>query len=163
MLIDEIKKQSETNKVYMFFDMDGVMAEYGAGEKPFILNNTEGFYYSKRPIKTILRVIEDLSKYENIKISILSNCYYREQKEDKIKWLRQYAPFIREENINIIVLKEETYTKETKDYIKATYIKKLVPDESATIYLIEDNHGIINATRKMLKNVNANHVSMLIE
>lgn len=104
--------------------------------------------------------MERLSKIPNVEVCILSNCHYQEQKEEKIEWLRVYAPFIRPENIFIIVLSNENYTSDNKHFLKGNKIKKILSSDE-TAFLIEDDHRVIKATRSL--GIDAEHVSMLIE
>lgn len=158
-LVDEILEIAKSDNVTVFFDMDGTCVEYIAGEKDDILSNKPGLYLDKRPIKTVVKIMEKLSKNPNIKIKILSNCHFKEQKEEKILWLQKNLPFISKEDVHIIVLSEENYTKETKDFLKAKFILKM--NLNSKIFLIEDNLDIIKASRKM--GVDAHHVSRIIE
>ena len=162
-IFDEIKEKADKGEnILCLFDMDGTCAEYGANEKKRILDNEKGFYFSKRPLVTILKIMENLSNINNVQVGILSNCYYEEQKEDKINWLKKYAPFIRDKNVNIIVLTKETYTKENKAFLKSEKIKK-IEKENEEIYFFEDDHQIIRATLKALPHVNTRHISTLID
>lgn len=157
MLIDEIIKSKINN---VFFDMDGVLTEFNPNDKASILNNEPDFYLNKRPILCILEKAKIL--YENnIKVSIMSMCHFEEQKRDKIKWLKKYAPFIKTQNIHIIVLNNEKYDKETKDYLKVTKIQEILKNNE-TYILIEDNHKIIKATNKVVRN-SAHHLSELLD
>ena len=161
-ILDEIIEYAKNNKVCCFFDMDGTCAELRTGEKKRILDNEKGFFLNKRPLKSILSVMEKISKIDNIKVCILSNCYYNEQKQDKITWLKKYAPFVKEENINIIVLTEENYDDKTKHNLKPNKIKSVLKENEKAV-LFEDNYNIINATNKMFDYICAQHVSTLSE
>ena len=44
MLEDKIVELAKANKVTIFFDMDGVCAEYGADEGHLIKENAPGFF-----------------------------------------------------------------------------------------------------------------------
>lgn len=162
MFLDEVKKLAKENKIIVFSDMDGVLAEFGIGEKHLILANVPSFYLNKRPIQTTLKALELLSKIDNVEIGIISNCHFIEQKQDKISWLKKNASFIKPENINIIVLNEETYTKETKDFLKINKILNLVKDKNIKFFLIEDDHGIIRSSNSVCPGV-ARHVSEIVE
>ena len=162
MLIEEIKKEAKDKQVVVFSDMDGVLCEYGAGEKPLIMGNKVGFYLSKRPLYAVISKLEKLSRLQNVEVGIMSNCYYPEQKEDKIKWLEKYCPFIKKENINIIVLTNEVYTKETKDFLKGERLLSITSGSNKKWYLIEDNHDIINCTNKLCGG-SGRHFSELID
>ncbi len=160
ILFDKILEMAKTKKVKVFFDMDGTCAEFKSGEKNDILTNKKGLFLDKRPIKTVLKVMERLSKIPNVEVCILSNCHYQEQKEEKIEWLRKFAPFIIPENIFIIVLSNENYTSDNKHFLKGNKIKKILSSDE-TAFLIEDDHRVIKATQSL--GIDAEHVSMLIE
>ncbi|MBE7074735.1 MAG: hypothetical protein E7376_01995 [Clostridiales bacterium] len=162
MLKDEIKHIAKTKKVIIFFDMDGVLAEYGAGEKKLILNNEPNFYLNKRLIKTTANVVMELSQINNVTIAIMSNCYFKEQKTDKIKWLKKHLPVFDESNIHINVLNEINISKEEKPKLKGYEIQKYINGYS-NVYLIEDQHDIIKAVNKNFENITAHHFSMLLD
>lgn len=159
-LIKEIKTKAKSQKVKVYFDMDGTLAEYDAEDKEKILSNQAGVYLTKRPLKSIIYVADKLAKIDNIEICIASNCHFKEQKEEKLLWLEKYTPFIKKENINIIVFNDMIFSKEEKDFLKANLIiSNLKQNEFA--YLIEDDHKIIRATNKF-SNIKACHMSMFV-
>ena len=159
-LIKEIKTKAKSQKVKVYFDMDGTLAEYDAEDKEKILSNQAGVYLTKRPLKSIINVANKLAKIDNIEICIASNCHFKEQKEEKLLWLEKYTPFIKKENINIIVFNDMIFSKEEKDFLKANLIiLNLKQNEFA--YLIEDDHKIIRATNKF-SNIKACHMSMFV-
>lgn len=159
-LIKEIKTKAKSQKVKVYFDMDGTLAEYDAEDKEKILSNQAGLYLTKRPLKSIINVADKLAKIDNIEICIASNCHFKEQKEEKLLWLEKYTPFIKKENINIIVFNDMIFSKEEKDFLKANLIiSNLKQNEFA--YLIEDDHKIIRATNKF-SNIKACHMSMFV-
>lgn len=161
-VLKEIKDLAKTEQILCLFDMDGTCVEYGSGEKSRILANEKDFFKFKRPLKSILKKMKDLSKTKNVRVGILSNCYFEEQRQDKIFWLKRNAPFIKLESVFVVVLNNETYTKETKDFIKANYIKQIaMPNEK--VFFFEDSHNIMKATQKALPDVRAYHVSSLID
>ncbi len=45
-----------TEKQLVLFDMDGVLAEYVAGEEINIINEVPNTYLNKRPIQSIIKV-----------------------------------------------------------------------------------------------------------
>lgn len=159
-LIKEIKTKAKSQKVKVYFDMDGTLAEYDAEDKEKILSNQAGVYLTKRPLKSIINVADKLAKIDNIEICIASNCHFKEQKEEKLLWLEKHTPFIKKENINIIVFDDMIFSKEEKDFFKANLImSKLKQNEFS--YLIEDDHKIIRATNKF-SNIKACHMSMFV-
>lgn len=159
-LFNQIENEAKENKVYIYFDMDGTCVEYKSGEKKLIMSNKKDLFLNKRPLNTVLKIMERLSKMENVTVGILSNCYFEEQKKDKITWLKKNAPFIEMKNVNIIVLNNETYTTDTKDFLKANLLKRLHSDLSHVI-LVEDSHAILKATQK--SGIRGEHVSTLID
>ena len=124
MIINDIKKLAKENKVVVLFDMDGVLAEYGVGEKERIASNEPNLFLNARPLFENIKKVKKISKIKNVIVGIQSNCQYKEQKQDKKAWLQKYVPFVSKEDINIIALKEIEYEKETKYSLKAKYIKK---------------------------------------
>lgn len=162
MFIEEIKEKAKSKRVIIYSDMDGVLAEYRTGEKPSILGNEKEFFLRKRAIFSTINKLEALSKLENIEIGIMSNCYFQEQKKDKIVWLEKYCPFIKKENINIIVLNEEPHTKETKNYLKVNKILALNEGKDVECYLVEDNYDIISASNKTRHGI-AHHLSEILD
>lgn len=163
MIIDDIKEQANYTKVLILSDMDGVVAEYGTNEKKSILSNHPGFYLNRRPIQSIIDIYKELSELENVTIGIVSNCFYEEQKQDKLKWLNKHMPFVNNDFVRIIKLSEEKYDKESKDSIKSKYIEKMIKNKELMVYFFEDDHGIIRATHNNLPSVYTGHVSMLIK
>lgn len=160
MFKEEIKNLGANKQVLVLFDMDGTLVEYGQGEKPLILNNTPSFYLNKRKLSTTCKIVEEISKYKNVTVGIMSNCYFDEQKQDKITWLSIHLPFLKQENIYINVYKNIDYKKEEKDFIKYNRIKTIEGFDQ--IFLIEDEHNIIKATNKLSPNT-AHHISELID
>lgn len=152
MLVDQIKEKAKSKKVIVYSDMDGVLAEYGVGEKPLILANEKDFYLNKRAVHCTIEALKRISEIENVEVGIMSNCYFQQQKQDKILWLERHCPFIKKENINIVVLNDEPHTAQTKDYLKISKLLSINHDKDIDFYLIEDNHKIISATNKTRPN-----------
>lgn len=155
----ELKFIDNDNNQLVLFDMDGVVAEYVAGEEPLILNEVQGVYLNKRPLKSIISIAKSLCEKENITVGILSSCEYHSQVEEKKDWLMKYMPFIHSSDIHIIVWCDEQYSRETRKYAKLDVIKAIKGYNK--IFLIEDKHEIIKATNKEMPGV-AHHISELI-
>lgn len=151
---------SKNEKQLVLFDMDGVVAEYKFGENPKIQQEVPGVYLEKRPILSMINVAKKLNKQKNLTIGILSSCDFDSQVIEKKKWLKKYMPFIKDENIYIIVWNNEPYTRETRCYAKADVIKKL--KGYTQIFLIEDTHKNINATNEYLPTI-AHHLSEFLD
>lgn len=163
MLINEIIEIAKENRVYVFFDMDGVLAEFETREYDKIKRGDADYFTKSRPIKSTIKVAKKLSKIRNITVGIMSNCYSKVQREDKKTWLKENMPFIKEENINIISYDEVKFKKEEKDLLKGNYLTKKYKKLKAKIFLIEDNINIIKATNKNFKQISCHHVSMIID
>ena len=158
-MVPEYLKE-ETKHTLVLFDMDGVVAEFNLFEDPKIKAHVPGVYLEKRPIYSVLKSIDELRQNTNIEIGILSSCEIPSQKEEKIKWVSQFLPFIKLENIHVIIFEEENYTKENKRFAKVELIQRLTGFEK--YYLIEDRHEIIKATNSIFPFM-AHHVSEFLD
>ena len=119
--------------------MDGVLADYDMTDVKPSDNNNEGFYFSKRPIKTNIKFAKKLSKIKNITLCILSNCYYPRQKQEKLDWLKIFAPFFKEENIHIIVYEKMLKPGQDKKELKNIYLEKMHGKIACQMFLIDDD------------------------
>lgn len=162
MLQKKILEIAKTKPVLVLFDMDGTLVEFGVNEKEQILENAPGFYFNKRPIKTMLKIAEGLSKKKNITVGIMSNCYYFNQKEDKLRWLKDNAPFIEDKNIYINVYNNRNIDKLERSSAKLNRILNEKLTDNNVVYLIEDTHEIIKTINKELPDC-AHHLSELIK
>lgn len=160
MIINDIKKLAKENKVIVLFDMDGVLAEYGVGEKERIASNEPNLFLNARPLFENIKKAKRISKIKNVTVGIQSNCQYKEQKQDKKTWLQKYVPFVSKEDINIIAYKDEEYDLSNKQALKVNYIKEKYQNGEIVI-LIDDDHRIIKETLK--QGVKVYHVSSLID
>ena len=151
---------NSNEKQLVLFDMDGVLAEYVNGEEANIINEVPNTYLGKRPLKPIIKVVKELYKMPNITVGILSSCDYPSQVIEKKKWLEKYLPFIKDENIHIVVWQNENYTMDTRCTAKLEVIKKI--DGYDKIFLIEDTHNNIFATNKEIPGC-AHHLSELLD
>ena len=88
--IETIEKYRE-QEINIYFDMDGVLAEY----------DIDNFNYEEiRPIQSIINKVELLDKTTNINVRILSICKKSNIIEEKIKWLREHMSFISIEKLS---------------------------------------------------------------
>jgi len=147
-------------KQLVLFDMDGVLAEYIAGEEINIVNEVPNTYLHKRPVQTIVKVAQELQNMPNITVGILSSCDYPSQVIEKKKWLKKYLPFILKDKIFIVVWKNEKYTKKTRCLAKLEVIQKIKGYDK--IFLIEDTHKNISATNEIIPNC-AHHLTELLD
>ncbi len=164
MLVDEIKQTAKENKVNLFFDMDGTLVEYETGKKDAIINNLPNVYINARPLKSVLKQVKSLSKNKNITIYIVSNCHYHEQEQEKLAWLNKHMPYVKKENIKILVLSEMEFTTKEKPFLKSKYIKTIMEKEPASVnYFIEDDVPIIRASMTALPELKVVHVSTFVK
>ena len=142
---------SYKNRVKVFWDMDGTFVSMDMCN--LSIKNEPGFFYTKRPIKTMLRIVKRLFDL-GAETYILSFCGYNYQKADKIRWLNDYCDFIRRENIIIIPRKEaDVKTADSKQTLKAEYLKDYITDNDI-VYLIDDNESVLLGTKSKLPQIN---------
>lgn len=147
-IINEIKTIAKNQKIDIYVDMDGVIAEYDFGRPLDFLN--------KRPLLGNIKVLEEMSKIPNVKMHILSICKKDSQINDKNLWLDKYAPFFKKENRN--VLSKETYTDRSSSELKVDFLNNI---ESFKI-LIDDDNGILKEVDKKVKNISLYQDSSIV-
>lgn len=147
-IINEIKTMAKDQKIDIYVDMDGVIAEYDFGRPLDFLN--------KRPLLGNIKVLEEISKIPNVEMHILSICKKDSQINDKNVWLDKYAPFFKKENRN--VLSKETYTDKSSSELKVDFLNNI---ESFKI-LIDDDNGILKEVDKKVKNISLYQDSSIV-
>lgn len=139
------------DKVKIFWDMDGTCASMEMQNKEHKLE--PGFFASKRPIKTIIKLMRTFHEM-GAQTYILSFCGFNYQRDDKIEWLRKNCEFIDLENMIIIPRKESNVkASESKQTLKAAYLKEYVTDEDI-VYMVDDNESVLLGTNEKLPFVN---------
>lgn len=143
----------ENNKdkiIDVYFDMDGVFAEYQVGN----------FDYSTiRPIKSTIKVMNDLIN-EGINVKVLSICKTNKIREDKYVWIDKYASFL--DRDNLIFLSKEDNPEYKSEELKSNYLEDNVNKDHITI-LIDDDSRIIWKVVDNNPDVKVFHVSSIIE
>ena len=148
--ISEVLKKNKGN-VKIFWDMDGTFTSMEMHELENKLEH--GFFYRKRPIKTMIRIVKKFHEL-GAKTYILTFCSFNYQKEDKIRLLKETCPFIRIEDMIIIPRKESSVkTAESKQYLKAEYMKEHVTSEDL-VYFVDDNESVLLGTKEKLPFIN---------
>lgn len=137
---NKIKEISKNEKIIIYVDMDGVIASYNFG-LPLDFKN-------KRPLQNNIKVLEKISKLDNVELNVLSICKKDFQIKDKNDWLDKYAPFFN--NKRIIISKESNSNIESKD-LKLNYLKSL--DYTVKTILIDDDNEILKHIRNNLKEI----------
>ena len=144
MYLEFFLKQFKNNKIKLFVDMDGVIADYDFG-------NPSG-YDQKRPLLSSISKLKEISQYDNIELYILSVCRMSEGINQKNNWLDQYAPFFKKEN-RVIIDREGNEFQHSKE-LKANYIKSLKNDGSIIIVIDDDI--------RVLKEISANSKDVIL-
>ena len=121
-MIEKLKEK------YVFFDIDGTLSEYryknrlyGGGCSELGCQSLEDLlfndlFYKARPLKTMQKVIETL---DSNKIFVLGSFVTNNEIEQKYKWLSEYYPNIKRENVFFIcstLLKPEVIIECCKHY-----------------------------------------------
>lgn len=132
---NKIKEIDGIKNIYV--DMDGVIAEYDV-DKPYNFDK-------KRPIMNNIKVIEEVSKMEDVNVYILSICKKDSQIIEKNEWLDKYAPYFKKENRNI--LSKETYKDTSSKDLKYNYLKQHLKDNTI---LVDDDNQILKYLKEKL-------------
>ena len=158
--VKEIKKENE--KIAIFVDMDGTIAEYPVYQEENVAKAMEEEYSKIEPVNYIINILKELSKIENIDLYILTLSKTIQISEEKIKWLKKYVNFIQEKNWIIISKELAEYDKENRDFIKALKMQEKLPIYDFEI-LLDDDHKVLKETQKLLGNkVKVFHISSAI-
>ena len=134
---NKIKEIDGIKNIYV--DMDGVIAEYDVGN-PFNFDK-------KRPLLNNIKVIEEVSRLDDVNVYILSICRKDKEIKEKNDWLDIYAPFFKQDNRNI--LSKETYSNISSKDLKFNYLKEHLSDKTI---LVDDDNGILSYISENLGN-----------
>ena len=138
MYLKEFLKKYD--KIKLFIDMDGVIADYNFGEAEH--------FDKKRPLYDSIKKLEAISKMDNIELYILSVTRKDIGINEKNIWLDKYVNFIKKENR--IILSKEGKDKSSAQ-LKSEYLKKIKTDD--TIIVIDDDPSILKEINKTNKNI----------
>lgn len=160
-VLKDFVNDKKIDSLAIFVDMDGVIADYRFGEGDNIRNNVKGTYLKKRPIYTTINNLKKINDEEKFNIYILSSCFFKEQEDEKNKWLDKYVNFIKKEN------RIFTYNAnfESRKDAKIQVIKeKLESKEYEYAVLIDDTHDILfKGIKELGDKFLPFHVSTLID
>ncbi len=137
MYIIDYLNQYKDKKIKLYVDMDGVIADYDV--------MCAANYDKKRPLVSSIKVLEEISKWSNIEMYILSITRYNEGLEQKNIWLDENIKFIPKEN-RIIISREANNFIKSKT-LKSKFFKNLKRDNSVII-LIDDDPRVLEAVNK---------------
>ena len=132
---------SNSRKIDLFVDMDGVIASYDFG-KPLD-------FTSKRPLKTNINTLEKVSMLENVNLYILTICRTNSQISEKEDWLNKNAPFFRKENRCII--SKEKYPGISSPNLKLNFLKNHKSDNK--VILVDDDNLVLSTISKDLNDI----------
>ena len=138
MYIKEYLEQFKDERVKLFVDMDGVIADY-------IFGSPKDFD-QKSPLFDSIKKLEEISKMPNIEMYIFSVTRYSEGLEQKDGWLDKYAPFFKKEN-RIVISREAKGMEETAK-LKAEYLKNFKRDGSKMILIDDDPRVLVAVSNK---------------
>ena len=142
MYLKEYLNKFKDQKIKLYVDMDGVIADYDVGKACE--------YDKKRPLTTSIKKLEEISKMDNVEIHIMSITRMDEGFEEKNNWLDKHAPFFKKENR--IIISRESNNFKTSIELKTEFFKNLERDESVII-LIDDHPMILHEIEKTSKDV----------
>lgn len=150
MKILDFINENKDKIIDIYFDMDGVLAEYDIGNFD---------YEFIRPINTSIMFVKSLLDYKNINIYILSICKTDDVIKQKIDWFKKYMDFFNEDNI--LLLSKENKDISSEEY-KSNYLKENTNKDHLNI-VIDDDIRIIKAIKKNNEDINVFHVSSIIK
>jgi len=150
MKILDFINENKDKIIDIYFDMDGVLAEYDIGNFD---------YEFIRPINTSIMFVKSLLDYKNINIYILSICKTDDVIKQKIDWFKKYMDFFNEDNI--LLLSKENKDISSEEY-KSNYLKENTNKDHLNI-VIDDDIRIIKAIKKNNDDINVFHVSSIIK
>ena len=126
-----------TGNIKLFVDMDGVIADFDVGKAKD--------YDKKRPLKTSIEKLKEISQMPNVELFILSVTRADTGLDEKHTWLDKFAPFFKKENR--IIISREANNFEHSAVLKANYLKELEKDDSIII-LIDDDLKILKQVKE---------------
>jgi 5'(3')-deoxyribonucleotidase len=151
MKFDNYIKDNRDKKINIYFDIDGVIAEYDVGNFD---------YNTIRPMKSSIKRIEELIKQNNINVELLSICKNNKVVEEKYVWLKEYMPFFNLDKANLI--SKEEYPDISSQELKSKYLKEHTNSVDINI-LVDDDPSIIKHVTKNNDNIKVFHVSSIVD
>ncbi len=152
-------KQFGDKKIDIYVDMDGVVADIE------MLNfeqhkNDDDVYLNKRPVQTVINILEEVSHLNNVTIYILSVSRNENQIPGKVEWLKKNMSFITLDHINILP-REGNDFKPAKE-LKRVFLKGNI-DKDAVNISIDDSHNVLNEVYALNLDIIPLHISSIID
>jgi hypothetical protein len=131
--------------------MDGVIASYDFG-------NPKDFD-KKRPLKTNIKTLEEISKLNGITMNILSICKKDSQIKEKNDWLDIHASFF--EKDKRYILSKETITNTSSPNMKLNFLRDYQSNNQKV--LLDDDNQVLKIVGNNLEDVIVFQDSELID
>lgn len=143
----------------IYIDMDGVIADYDVIN--YEKNKEEAnVYLYKRPVNTVIKILEEISHLENVSLFILSVSRKDNQIDGKVKWLDKNMSYIKKEHINIIP-REGNGFKAAHD-LKKEFLKSNINKENINI-MIDDSHKVLDAIYELDLDIIPLHITSILD
>lgn len=140
---DTIEKYKD-EKIDLYVDMDGVIAEYDIGNFD---------YNTIRPLKSNIKRIKELIA-KRINIKILTICKSNLIVKEKVEWLKKYMPFFNLKDV-IFISKEEMENQDlSSKELKSKYLKENIDEKNINIVIDDDN--------EIIKYINKNNPQVIV-
>lgn len=146
----EYFNENKNKKIDIYFDMDGVFAEYDIGNFD---------YNTIRPINSVINVMKKLIE-DNINVMVLSICKNNNIVDEKYEWISKYLPFLDKEKC--VFLSKEEYPSFESNELKSNYLKDNINKDNINI-LVDDDILVIKKIVKENTDVKVFHISSIIE
>ena len=159
MYFKDYLEKYRDKKINIFIDMDGVVADYDV----ISYNNHKSesnVYLDKRPIKTSINILEEISKMNNVTLNILSVSRKDNQIDGKKKWLRMNMSFIKEENI--IIIPRESNGFKASHILKKEFLEKNTSKEFIN-FVIDDSHLVLDAICDLNIGIIPLHITSILD
>ena len=151
--------KSLEGKVNIYIDMDGVVADFDAVNYEKEKHN-DNVYQEKRPIKTTINILKEISTLPNVTLYILSCTKYERQINGKLIWLEKNMSFIDKDKINIISREENN--NEKSHIIKREFLKNNLDNNFINI-IIDDSHQVIDEIIYNNLNITPLHITSILD
>lgn len=139
----------DNNKPNIFFDMDGVMAEYN--NVPYKKLYEQGYFYNLKPIENTINTIKNFIEDDKYNIYVLSSVLADSDYAaiEKRNWLHKYLP---ELNDDFILFTICGYDK--RDFIEKNLTENDILIDDYTPNLQNWSRNIDNSKGKAIKFIN---------
>ena len=151
-----MKKKQIYDDIVVFFDVDGVLADYEFEE--ILLPN---YNYSNKPkLKPCINFMEKILTELKLDVHILSICSSEKGKLEKLEWLNKNIPNLNKYKIDVIVNSDA----EREEILKVNVIEKYTCTlKDKYIIVIDDTHDILRYLKIIYgEKIYCIHVSSLI-